>query len=325
VESQKLHRSTVPLSSRRGRNNGVDSPSSQMAVEGGTADFDDGRNGAEGVFSAVVELAGDGQLVGGHGARTAPDAAASPGGGESRRGALADQGGLEFGQGAEDVEDQATGRGGGVDAFSEGAEPDLAGREVGDGGDEMAQVPPEPVESPHDERVTGPKMIEHPVELRALLERAAGLVRPHPNAPGGLKGVGLQVRLLLDGADSGVAEEVSHPASVSKTVGEGVDATLFSDTVYGTAPSAGSERHHRVVKYGRFLTIRRFESAVLYSHSCGPPAAASQHIVVSRVPDDQSGGDFNEMKLLVVIEFANGGAGAIDWGDGRGGPLSLNW
>jgi hypothetical protein len=35
------------------------------------------------------------------------------------------------------------------------------------------------------------------------------------------------------GADSGVAEKVSHQASVSKTSGEGVDERLFSDTVCG--------------------------------------------------------------------------------------------
>jgi hypothetical protein len=198
-----------------------------MAVEGGTADFDDGSDGLEGVFSAVVELAGNGQLIGSHGARATSGAASSSCGREPRRGALADQGGLELGQGAEDVEDQATGRGGGVDAFGEGAEPDLACREVRDGGDEVAQVPPQPVKSPHDKRVTGSQMVEHPAELRALVEGAAGLVGPHPNASGGLEGVGLQVRFLLDGADSGVAEEVSHPASVSKTVGKGVDATLF--------------------------------------------------------------------------------------------------
>jgi hypothetical protein len=60
------------------------------------------------------------------------------------------------------------------------------------------------------------------------------------------------VRFLLDGADSGVAQEVSHPTSVSKTVGEGVDATLFSDTAFGTGSGLSKRSSRRSVNNGRY-------------------------------------------------------------------------
>jgi len=98
----------------------------------------------------------------------------------------------------------------------------------------VGKRPAEAVEPPHDEGVAGAKVVEHPVELGPVVERPAGLVGPHPDAASRLQAVGLKVRLLLDGADPGVTELVSHPTSVSKTVVERVDGTLISDTGFGT-------------------------------------------------------------------------------------------
>jgi hypothetical protein len=203
-----------------------------MTVESRPTDFDGRGDGLEGVLFAVVELAGDGELVRGHDARAPTGAAAGAGSSQARDRALADELPLELGQGAKDVENETAGWGGCVDALRERAEADLAGREIRDDGDQVAQVPPQPVQSPHGERVTGPEVIEHLVEFRARVEGATGLVGPYPHAPGCFQGIGLKVGLLLGGADSGVAEKISHPSSVSKTVGERVDGALFSDTAF---------------------------------------------------------------------------------------------
>jgi len=73
-----------------------------VAVGGGAADFDGGGDGGEGVFVAVVELASDGELVGGHGSGTAADLASGASGFQAGHRALADRSGLKLGQGAED-------------------------------------------------------------------------------------------------------------------------------------------------------------------------------------------------------------------------------
>ena len=95
-------------------------------------------------------------------------------------------------------------------------------------------------------------MVQHPLELGTVLERPAGLVGPYPDAPSRLEGIGLKMGVLLGGADSGVAEEVSHPASVSKTAGEGVDERLFSDTAYGSGEGLFLDDHLWVVKNGPY-------------------------------------------------------------------------
>jgi hypothetical protein len=80
----------------------------------------------------------------------------------------------------------------------QGPEPHLAGPEVGDGRDQVAQVPGETIEAPYDEGVTRAEVVEDLIELGTVVEAAAGLVRPDPDAAGGLEGVGLEMSLLLD-------------------------------------------------------------------------------------------------------------------------------
>ena len=146
----------------------------------------------------VVKLAGHVELVGRHGPGPPAGTAAGAGGLQAGGGPLADEGGLELGQGAEDVEDKQPGRGSGVDALGQGPEPHLAGPQVGHGRDQVAQVPAEPIEAPYDEGVTRAEVVEDLVELGAVVEGAAGLVGPDPDAAGGLEGVGLEMSLLLD-------------------------------------------------------------------------------------------------------------------------------
>jgi hypothetical protein len=94
------------------------------------------------------------ELVWRHGPGPPAGTAAGAGSLQTSSGPLADEGGLELGQRAEDVEDKPPGRCGGVDALGQGPEPHLAGLEVGDGRDQVAQVPAETIEAPYDERVT---------------------------------------------------------------------------------------------------------------------------------------------------------------------------
>jgi hypothetical protein len=94
-------------------------------------------------------------------------------------------------------------------------------------------------------------MVEYPVKPRPALERTAGRVDPHPEASGGLEGIGLKMSVLLSGADSGVAEEISHPTSVSKTAGEGVDERLLSATAFGAREWPLPISRRRVVNNGR--------------------------------------------------------------------------
>jgi hypothetical protein len=78
--------------------------------------------------------------------------------------------------------------------------------------------------------IAGAEVVEDRFQLRAVVEDPGGLVRPNPYTAGLLQGVGLQVGLLLGGADPGVAEEVSHTTSVPKTAPRVVDGTLFLGT-----------------------------------------------------------------------------------------------
>jgi hypothetical protein len=70
--------------------------------------------------------------------RRAPaDAASGAGGGEAFAGAGDDELADELGQGGEDVEDEPTAGGGGVQVLVQALEPDVAGTQVADGGDQM--------------------------------------------------------------------------------------------------------------------------------------------------------------------------------------------
>jgi len=63
-----------------------------MPVEGGAADVEGGGDGGQGVCALVVELAGDGQLVGGHGSGAAAGAASGSGDDQTGGAAFADEG-----------------------------------------------------------------------------------------------------------------------------------------------------------------------------------------------------------------------------------------
>lgn len=59
----------------------------------------------------------------------------------------------------------------GVNILGERPEPDFAVRERSDGFDEVPQGSAEPVESPHDERVARPELVEDLGEFFSIVER----------------------------------------------------------------------------------------------------------------------------------------------------------
>ena len=63
--------------------------------------------------------------------------------------------------------------------------PTSTGLEVGDGRDQVAQVPAETIQAPYDEGVTRTEVVEDLSELGTVVEGAAGRVGPirmHPAA-----------------------------------------------------------------------------------------------------------------------------------------------
>jgi hypothetical protein len=96
-------------------------------------------------------------------------------------------------------------------------------------------------------------MVEHRAGLRAVAWAPLALSGPLPDAPSSLQSIGFEMGLLPGDADSGVAKKISHRPSASRTVGGGVDGTLFSDTTFDAVSGAkeSCERCRRV-KYGHF-------------------------------------------------------------------------
>jgi hypothetical protein len=77
-------------------------------------------------------------------------------------GALADQVAFELRQGGEHVEDELAARGSGVDRLLQAAEPDPALGEAGDGVDQVAQRPAQPVQLPDNQGVARAQLVGYP-------------------------------------------------------------------------------------------------------------------------------------------------------------------
>jgi hypothetical protein len=71
--------------------------------------------------------------------------------------------------------------------------------EFGHDVDEMSQRTTETVESPHDQGVARPKVVEGVRQLAALIEGATGSVDEGPIAADGSKLVELELGILVDG------------------------------------------------------------------------------------------------------------------------------
>jgi hypothetical protein len=152
----------------------------------------------------------------GHHRRSAAAAATGPGRGQPGAGALADQVAFELGQGGEHVEHQLAAGGGGVDRLLQAPEPNPSLGQAGDGVDQVAQRPAQPVQLPHHQGVAGAQLVQDVVEGGPVGPGAAGGFGEHPVAAGALEGVDLEVRLLVGGGDAGITEQVSHATTVAE-------------------------------------------------------------------------------------------------------------
>src|SRR5947199_2597394 len=152
----------------------------------------------------VVELAGPAALP-----------PAGPRRGETREGSLPDDVPLDFGQGPEDVEDELAAAARRVDGLLHALEAHPAVAQVGDRLDEVPQRPPEAIELPDHEPIAGPQVGQGPLQAGPLGPGPAGLVSIDLLAPRGLQGIFLEVEVLIEGRDPGVAgpHRVGLPAA----------------------------------------------------------------------------------------------------------------
>lgn len=163
----------------------------QVVVDGGAGDAEEVGDLLDGLLPRVVELLGEGGLVGCEAGASAADAAAGAGGGEAVAGVGDDQFALELGEDGEHAEHGAAFDGGGVDALLDDVQADAALAQLGAEGDEVQDGAGEPVQAGDDEGVAGAQKLQDEVEVRA------GGFRP-----GG--GVGVDVALGDAGAQQGV-------------------------------------------------------------------------------------------------------------------------
>jgi hypothetical protein len=80
----------------------------------------------------------------------------------------------------------------------------------------MPQGAAEPVELPDDQGVARPQLVQELLEGGPVGAGAAGGLSEYPPAAGALEGVDLELGLLVGGGDAGIAEQVSHGATVSQ-------------------------------------------------------------------------------------------------------------
>ncbi len=128
-----------------------------VPVQGLAGDAEFGAEVADLGVGLAHRGGGQAELGGGHLEGPAAFAAAGAGGGQSGDGAFGDN--RELGQGGKDPEDQFPGGCGGVDGRAlpgQHLEPDTTGGQVMDGVDQVVQVPPQPVELPHEQGVADP-------------------------------------------------------------------------------------------------------------------------------------------------------------------------
>jgi hypothetical protein len=97
----------------------------------------------------------------------------------------------------------------------------------------MPERPAEAVEFLDDQRVARAQLVEELLEDGAVGAGAAGGLCEHPVAAGRREGVDLELRVLVGGGDTGIAEQMSHGVTVSQPSDSGGYATLISDTSSG--------------------------------------------------------------------------------------------
>jgi len=162
-----------------------------MAVEGLAGDFQLAAQFADLRLRLAHRRHGEPQLGRGHLVR--PPAVAAPGAGrrQARLGALDDQIPLKLRQGREDAEHQLARRRGGVDGGTlagQHLQADAAHGQLVNQVDQVAQIPPQPVQLPHHQGVAGPQSLDAGHQALAVVALARGLIfikarRLHPPPP----------------------------------------------------------------------------------------------------------------------------------------------
>ena len=112
----------------------------------------------------------------------------------------------------------ACGRASGVDRLLQAAEPRCRARQAGDGVDQVAQRPAQPVQLSHRQGVAGAELVKELLKGRDVGAGAAGSLGEHPGAAGRSEGVDLEVWLLVGGGDARVAEQVTHADDGCRTL-----------------------------------------------------------------------------------------------------------
>ncbi len=165
------------------------------------------QDGVEMPRIAARPQPGDRRRVTGDEAGIAADAAAAPGGGETRAGALGDQRAFELGDRPQHLQRKHALRAGGIDGIAQAAEPRAGGLERRDDGEEMAHRAGEAVE-PHDHQgIAGPDVAEQAGEHGPAAIGARGLFDEDRVAARGAERVALRIGALLLGGDAGIADE----------------------------------------------------------------------------------------------------------------------
>jgi hypothetical protein len=110
---------------------------------------------------------------------------------------------LEFRQCTKDMEDQLTATGGCINRFLQAFESYTSLFQHSNRFDEVFQRTTESIQSPDDQRVPFPDIVQGLLQTRSLFSGAAGLVAIDPFATGLLERICLQRVILLVSGDTG--------------------------------------------------------------------------------------------------------------------------
>lgn len=146
-----------------------------------------------------------------HFRRSATISSPSPRGSQPGLSPLADEFPFEFRQSSEHMKDQFASAGCRVHAFAQALKADFAGGESIYSIDEMLQGTAEPVQLPHDQRVSVAGVIYGFSQASARIDSAAGDIAEDLFAPGLLESVLLQVRVLVGGGNPCIADPHAQP------------------------------------------------------------------------------------------------------------------
>lgn len=148
---------------------------------------------------------------------------------------LPNDGALELSEPTKNLEDHPAAGRARVEPLGQAAEVHATLSEAGHDVDQVPQRPAQPVEADHHERVAGPQVVEHPVQLGPAVQRTGRGLGPHPHTTRILERGHLALGGLLTGADAGGTRACCLPCPGCRTnVYWRHSATLNVATGYAT-------------------------------------------------------------------------------------------